>query len=179
MAKTPNSSPDSYCTPEEFLELFDRNFTGMLVDDDGNNLTAGQLATDAKLEAALKSASGEFETACLIGEKYQPEDILALLDDDGVAAARVREIVAVLALERVSRRRGPVYEAFKPALDDARKTLEDLREGKRVLPLVEAQQAGLPTTSVYTPEERRENNLVSRESHRFFGRRQADRRWPN
>lgn len=173
MAKTPATSPAGYCTGAEALDYCDyRNLRELLDDENaGAALGAAAVAAHPRWAALLLAASGELETACLVGGYYHAEDIQALVAAGGAGAALVRRTVAHLAQGEARRRRGLQEEDETGYLKAAHELLQALREGKRILPLVQTQQAGQASVTVLTAEDRRALNLPTSVYDRFFGRR--------
>ena len=176
MAKTPSGATSPYCSPAEFASFIDANAAGQLANDDGTIASGADLLADPEVLNCLRYASGAVEAACLAGERYQPEDLAALVSDSGNNSGYyLRELVATLAFGRLARRRGVPLEEWKPALEEANETLEGLRKGSHIFAFEETQRAGLPDNSVPTRQELRDMNLVTYESRRYFGSRQRDR----
>lgn len=135
---TPTSATTSYCTPAQALNFMDSTMIGDLVDDQGNRVTENELLTNEKFQACLDSASGELEMAALVGERYTPDDLLALT---GVMAVKLQELVAWLAIPKLLGRRNPALEKYDQ-IEDARDMLSAIRQGIRIFGLVETQDAG-------------------------------------
>lgn len=157
----------AYCTNAQAILFFDSTLLGQLVNDDGTAATEVDLLTNAKLTAALSSASGEINMAAQVGEKYSVDDLEGLTGDD---AMRLAEITAWLAIPKLLGRRNPSIEKYDE-IEDAQMVLQAIREGIRVFPTPEAQEAGLPT--MVNNRSFRTRPLLSSmcRAGRYFGRR--------
>lgn len=169
---TPLSNSTSYCTPGEFLKRYDANQVGDLVSDGKVRVPATALLTDPNVQAALDTASGDVEAACLVAGKYTPTDLAALT---GVSQKLLYGIISDLAYWRLVVRRYPgatITDAAKGGMV----MLERLRFGERIFGLQEQADAGLPAstfptiTQLYTP------GFASMVARRYFGIRGKERR---
>lgn len=142
-------------------------------DGDGPRATYSAVLGDSTLAAILLDASGELESACIIGNRYKPEDLQALLVDDGAGAGLLRAIVAHLAFWRLCQRRMPLSGDPKqvPGAQQSLDALSMLRDGERIFPFVESADAGLPDT--VNPSDPLTNpnvvNTINVQACRFFG----------
>lgn len=120
----------SYATPAEFLQRFDARIFGDVVSDEDTPVTPQQLLDDPNLQAALDDASGDIEAACLVGERYTPDDLAGLT---GNSLFHLKRICCDIAAAYLLRRR----PSDNPEADDARlelaeKHLMKLRTGENV-----------------------------------------------
>jgi hypothetical protein len=176
MAKTPNSSSTTYCSPAEFLKRYDSRTVGDLVADDGARVSASALLTDDNLAAALLTASGYVETACFTGNKYAAADLGALT---GAGRAFLYQLVSDLVMGLLLERRPKSGdEKIEPpaAYERAWKTLDRLRLGELVFGLVETGDAGVPAVSDLSVSDLDTLSLASRQAGRLFGQRGIDER---
>lgn len=173
MPQTANSSAASYCSPAQAIQFFDAAFQGLLVNDDGNAATSADLlnpatAAGATFKSILEAASGQLESACTKGQRYQPTDLASLT---GVSVKLLQRIVACLAIGDLIWRRNP-KEAPPPVLEWAEKQLAALEAGSRVFGLVETQAAGIGavSTSNLTAGQEDRDTITGR-AERMFGER--------
>lgn len=169
---TPVSNASSYCAVASFLLRYDAREVGDLCGDRGVQVSESALATNAKLLQALKDASGDLESACLVAGKYTPTDLAALT---GVAAEFRDRIISDLAAQYLRDRR--FYEGERQPSERysrAQEKLQLLRNGERIFGLQEVMDAGHPTTGFRTEATIERTNLASYQANRFFGVR-ADR----
>lgn len=123
----------------------------------------------AIVAAALMSASGELEAACVVGKRYAPADLSGLT---GAGLALLQSLVAHLAFWRLSQRRQPM-SADPSKVPGAMQSLEMmamLRDGERIFPTDEAADAGV-MDSVDTTRNNTTNlgRRVVNEASRLFG----------
>jgi hypothetical protein len=165
---TPLSSATSYCTPADLLTYSDWRPLADMLDDNGARLTRPEVLANAKLASCLDAASGQLESACLVGMRYTPTDLAALT---GVGLERLKEVVAALALLRVFRRRELMPVELRLMVEDAEKQLTLLEQGYRVFGLAEHADAGLPAHEKETVYDIEARNGTTWQARRFFGRR--------
>lgn len=179
MTQTVSSGEDAYLTAAEFLARVDERVVGQWLSDTGTALTEAQMLASAKLAQALKGASGELESACLIGERYSADDLAALADSDTNSAALLKDVVAGLSLARVWQRRPRTNnDPYPTQAQWSQQLSEQLRNGVRIFGLAESAEAGRMDVSTITPEEVAARRLISTSARRFFGRRAINER-PN
>ena len=171
MAQTPRSGDTPYCTVEQALAYHDVRQWADLCSDEGTRGNATTLADTGapdggRMLQLLRSASGEVEERCFRGERYKPEDLLALT---GNSAARLQQLVADLAFWRACKRRWPrTRRDDVPGAAEAEEALDRLANGEAVFGLVETQAAGTSTVTTLDPGDDRQ---LVREARRFFGER--------
>lgn len=121
------------------------------------------------LNNLLLAASGELESAALVGKRYAVADLQALT---GSGRQHLYRIVAGLAMWLVGGR-------LKPATADpgqipgavfAHEQLKALRDGEAVFGFVESGAAGLPEVAAPDPTRTRTPAAVVGRSDRLFGR---------
>lgn len=140
----------SYATPADFLLRKSQQTVGELCSETGTAITPTALLTDANLQAALDSASGEIESALLQGGRYTVDDLDAIVAnaDSSLtnAKAHLVRITCDIAMALLFDRK-PTYSSddYKAAIDLADVHLERLRTGKNVFNVAANIQAGLPT----------------------------------
>jgi hypothetical protein len=123
----------------------------------------------AALVGVLLAASGELESACLVGNRYQPADLAALAALTTSAAGRVQKVVADLAFWTLQQRRQPASADPKncPGALQALEELDRLRNGERIFGFAEAGAAGNPDT--VDPDSSKQSNPLVDNSSRLFG----------
>lgn len=184
MALTFTGASSSYCSVTEFLKRCDYNTVGQVVSDNGKPVDPASLQVDLNLLAALRGASGEFEAACLMGNRYQPTDLADQVVSGtppgmvpGSNSANYRDdIITGLVLPRLFRRRPDLLERFKWAVEQSQKALKDLRDGEMIFAFAQVQNASLEQASQETWEEAECRYLSTVEGRRFYGQ-QGYRRW--
>lgn len=175
MAQTPlTNAAGSYLTAARLWLYTDvRPVLELLADDDTipTQSDAEDATTDAggRLAAALARASGDVERYALMGERYAPADLAAVVAAGGNGQAIVEGLVADLTRWALMKRRHP---RLKPedvsGAKEALETLEHLRDGETVFPTVEAVAAELPEVATIDAGDDR---VTVRKAARLFGTR--------
>ncbi len=180
MAQTPLSTATPYCSALKLFTYHDaQQCADMLRDGDGprpSRLCILDPTSDpgAVLLEILLGASGELESACLIGDRYSPTDLGALT---GSGLQRLTKLVADLAFWTLAQRRQPSSADPEkvPGAKQALAELDRLRNGERIFGLQESANAGLPDVSEPEPTRNLGSPVVS-QSSRFFGTSSGDPR---
>ena len=167
MPLTPDTGASPYCDAPTFLLFYDNRRVGQLVRDDDSQATAAELLVDPVLARCLAHASGELESACLVGGRYRPADLQALA---GNGAALLASLVADLAYGKICRRRG-LPAAEMPQVEAAEAKLKALEAGEAALPFLEVEQAGLVAVAPYTPADLLALDRPTDRARRYFGGR--------
>lgn len=164
---TPVSNATSYCSAAEFLKRYDVRSVGDLVSDDGTRITGSTaILASGILESVLADASGAVESACLVGEKYNPTSLSALT---GNSAALLKRIVADLAYGMLRMRRGHKEDTPMPGYEMALEWLNRLRLGERIFGLQENMDAGKPDNVPVTESVLERLRLSTFQASRYFG----------
>lgn len=145
LALTPQSGNFSYCTPAQLAQRFDVRTLGDWLGDQGLRLDPTAVAASPTLNALLQTASGELESRCMRGQRYQPTDLQTLAAQTTTnGAALLADIVAGWCVYLIWRRRVRQYaEVELPvAAQQAAEAMAALQEGETVLPFTEAAEAG-------------------------------------
>lgn len=171
-SSTPVSSATSYATPGQFLVAYDVRQIGDLIGDADARVDATAILTDPNVAAALNAASGEIESACLVGEKYNPTNLNALT---GMSAARLQKLCADLAFWNLLVRRYPTAQATE-TYKAAQETLQKLRYGELVFGLQENMDAGKPNSTFVSQNTICQLGLNTTIARRMFGVRGNVRR---
>lgn len=185
---TPNSSFFAYASAVDCTDLRDwRQWADCINDDNTRPVNAGAVQGSNLLLRALKWASAEIESAVTVGQRYRPEDLLELTENqiittaqggDGVQTGPVvaKELLIALTVDLafwwLKKRRFP---GIKPdqvsGVEEAFDKLERLRLGERVFPIGATQDAGLP--DVVTTDANRTivdtSEPITSRASRFFG----------
>lgn len=176
MPQTPLSGATPYLTAARLALYRDtRTWLELLRDDDTPATLADALnpaTTDGQtLLAALMSSAGEIEENAMVGGKYLPADLAAIVTAAGNMAARIEGLNADLFFWRLAKRRWPKCkpEDISGAVE-ALAALEKLEKGITIFGTVEAVAASVPTTTDLDREE-----VTIHEAAPFFGPRGRSR----
>lgn len=177
---TPRTTATPYCSAAVMLVYHDWQQVADLVRDGmGPRPTRAAILDSTTTEggilaSTLLSASGELESACVVGKRYAPADLSGLT---GAALALLQSTVAHLAFWRLSQRRQPVSAdpSKVPGALQALSLMQMLRDGERIFPTDEAADAGLPEAvdTFAANNANRETRLVFK-ARPFFGFRSSD-----
>ncbi len=184
--KTVVSSRQSFITPDEFLKRVDVSTVGDLCADrpagtgPAVRLTYAQLLLDPNLQAALDDASGDVETALLVGERYNVQDLGALIGTPCVGRARLFRIITEIAKVYLAERRAgtKIPEEFLSGADRAQASLVALAKGVEIFALAETQDAGVMEIKGVSPGTVRRRFGPVIQAARFFGTRSDEARNP-
>jgi hypothetical protein len=160
----------SLATPAEFIKRFDVRMLGDLVGDAGVRVAHSELLDHPNLQLAIDDAWGEILAALLMSKRYSEADVAALGDE---SAAYLTRINCQIALGNLWERRGWTQDDSRAAghaaaADRARKELDQLRTGQKVLNIEAAQDAGLPAIQQPSVSSVTRANLVVDEARRGF-----------
>lgn len=171
MAKTNTSHTATFCPVDEFLKRFDVRAIAQLAADDNTPVATGSLASNANVLAALRSASGYFESAALLGEKYTTLDLVALLSTDTNARAMMYDLVAGFAFTRLRERRPDRNVPKSIPEERAENWLEQLVDGKRIFGFQETMDAGVLDSEVEAAATVEQRHLSTTIAQAYFGTR--------
>lgn len=175
MPATVNSASSAYASGTDLVEARDWRAVGDLIKDDNTRpASSGAVAVATIVTTALKNASGQIEMAATAGARYQPEDLSALAAGSTVGGAALKGLTCDLAFWWLSKRRKPGARPEDVAgVPEALDCLDRLRNGERIFPFTETQEAGL--ADVVALEEgldvREAAEPLSERASRFFGSR--------
>lgn len=169
MAKTPIGNTTTYLPVTEFLKRCDQRSVGDLVSDNENiRVQPAALQTDPNLAAALVDASGAFESAVFISQRYQLADFLAL-PNGSPAQGLMYQILTQITLKYLYKRRPAMTD---PAvLSEADHWLVMLSEGKVIFGFEETADAGLLKSEHDTTHDVERRDGISVITRPFMGRR--------
>lgn len=190
MAQTPAGTDSGYCvdgagTVAPALLYHDwRQWADLLADDDTRLADSATVVANTTLQEIMLWASGEVESAALIGQRYTRADLQTLAtgtDPDTLTAvagyksgrAVLRKLVADLAHWALVERRHPGTDPKDvPGAAKALEMLERLRLGEAILPFAQTAAAGLPDNVETAPERsQQELDRPSIQAARLFGKR--------
>ena len=177
MALTPISSATSYATPADLISFKDIRALADLLEDQGQRVGGTQpnpttVEADPNLQVALNWASGEIESAMMVGQKYQPVDLNSLT---GMSLYLLKGLTCDLAFWKLLTRRYPttgITEEYRAAME----RLERLRLGERIFGFQESMQAGLPANQFFTQQTINTLFLSTTQAIRFYGNRNKEAR---
>ncbi len=175
---TPNSSPAAFCTPTQFVVIFDWRTPAQLLSDTDVPLT-NQAAVVASpvLAELLMEAAGQIEMATSIGNRYRvftdgtPSDLQVLAATSTVMASRLHRLNAAIAMEYCWRRRPDKKMPEMPEFEEAALMLKALADGEAVFGFVETMDAGILHDYKENPQDVEHRNLPSFQAQNLFGRR--------
>lgn len=158
--KTINSTTTPYCSASELFFYHDpQQCADMIVDGTDPRPEVGEmLAPGSKygsiIQRFLRTASGRVESACLIAQMYNPEDLAELYNPTHPANAGKQnsasretlvKLTADLCFWMLCQRRQP--NAGDPrnvqGAVEAQQLLDQLRDGQRIFGFVETEEAGV------------------------------------
>lgn len=174
MALTPIGTATPYCTVSRLFQFHDwHQVADMVRDGEGARPTRQCLLDSTSVEGALLvrlllAVSGELESACLVGDRYSPEDLQALTNS---GLARLEKLTADLCFWGLSQRRQPnaADPRTVPGALLALQELDRLRTGERIFGFQEAADAGLPSVSDPDPTQFQNGSGAILGASRLFG----------
>lgn len=135
----------AYATGDDLAARKDVNTIRDLATDDEAPVDLSNINTNANIVAALADASGEVDSALLVGGVYTTDDLASLTAN---SLAKLKRITCEIAMAFLFARR-PKYDedGYDKALERADKWLERLRKGERVFEVTDEDPAAgtLPT----------------------------------
>jgi hypothetical protein len=167
------------CPPAEFLKRIDPFVIGKLASDDPNGIPIPpvSLPTNPNVIAALLDASGEVESAIAKGERYQADDIQAILTANPQTAAtgKLFRMVSDLAWVFLFERRPNKDIPEPPSLKRTLAMLDELAQGKRIFYFQETADAGLgPVEFEASPADVMQRNGAVQQARPFYGQTSDD-----
>jgi hypothetical protein len=178
----PLTSATAFCTAADFILHHGSKEVAVLACDVPGQPDAGDVTDESTpvgevVALALRRASGEVEMACLVGGRYKPADLLALLATGGVTAAALSGLTSDLAFWHLSKRRHPPIRIDEvPGAAEAYNTLELLRSGEKIFGFDEVIDAYNPKAVGETPTEQSSGGYTSKTprisdgcARRYFG----------
>ena len=158
-----------YLTAAQFLSRYDKRTSLEWASDDDDPLTEAEFIASTMINDLLLEASGEVESACLMGERYSVVDLQALT---GATGQLLKGIVGGLFLGKLwGRRPRTPAEAFPTATQQSQGYMEQLYMGRRIFGLTTVMEAGRIEHEVMTPRDIEERNFTSSKIRRWLGMR--------
>lgn len=164
----------NFADADDMIARYDARMLGDLVSDDGTQVPEPMLAANAKMIAALASATGQVKSALLRSERYAVADLEALT---GESAALLADITSQIAFWILYRRK-PSADPRDPMRTEVKETaeehLEQLRLGNIALEIATTLDAGLPRAAAATRVEKLDQRLIVDAARpRFYPRRRT------
>ena len=150
-----------YASPDDMISRFDVRTLGDLCGDASTRITATLLKTNVKMIAALDSAAGKINAACLQGQRYSVSDLAGLKSD---SKAHLVNLNCMVAWAYLWRRKGYTEDntSVVNAIQEADAELKSLRTGEHVFDVEDVKIAGrADVTTVPQDTIRRDWNLGS------------------
>lgn len=155
-----------YANAADLTARHDINTILELLTDSGNKPPVNTIATDTRLVACLDDASGDIDSALLVGNRYSTTDLSGLT---GNALARLKRLTCDITMAYLyDARPGYNTDQVQPIRARADAELEKLRNGSNVFNLVDQLAAGLPTIDGPTTIDYQRLNLIPDRITRYF-----------
>ena len=155
----------AYATVAELKVRFDVRTLGDLAGDTGVSVPGVSLLTDANVLAVLDDASGEIESAILVGKRYTTIQLTALTGNANSYLVRICcEIAMHLLVER--RLYSATADHSQRMLDRYTQRLDDLRTGRRIFDIDDAKS--VPSNDGPTTGQRSRMNYISERARGHF-----------
>lgn len=172
---TPVSSLTPYATAADMLIRYDYTTVGQLLTD-GRGTSTPDISLilnpaqpeGAKLQTLLMRSSGLVESAAMMGGKYKPTDLQALI---GNQLELLKSIVCDLTIFELYKRRPNLDAPIPPAYREAQSWLSALEDGTTIFGLQENIDATHMQSQVETPCVVDQRNMWTRQAAPYFGRR--------
>lgn len=175
MANTVETSAAGYATAADLFNFKDWRTVADWCSDTEIRPTRPALSdptspVGAIVSELLLSASGEVESACLVGKRYTPAELASLT---GSTKRLLVAIVCSIALYRAAERRNPLTAAKDvPGYAAAKEQLELLRKGEAVFGLIEQMEAGIgPSVTPLVATDGTDPRRTVTQARRYFGDR--------
>lgn len=158
----------AYATPAQMFERYDARTIGDLVSDEDIRVPSADLATDSKLLAALNDASGDLESACLVGGRYTAAQLAALTGNSLYYRVRITCDIAMWYL--LQRRAGGDADELEKFEKLRMGHLKRLQSGESIFGIDEHIAASVPTIDGMSTVQYDNLNLV-RDHAKVYPRR--------
>jgi phage gp36-like protein len=156
-------------TPADLCKRFDVRLLGDLVGDAGVRVGMPDLLDHENLQACIDDAWGEIIGALMMSQRYTQDQIDDLADESKQYLIRLNCAIAIgYLLDRRPWEDSDQRAAEMSKRERARKELEELRVGKKVLNIEDAKNAGLPEARTPSLSVVTRTNLVVDEARRGF-----------
>lgn len=148
----------AYATVAQLLERYDLRTIGDLAADNNTQVSSGALPTDPNVLAALNDASGEIDSALLVGGMYTPAQLEALAGNSQFKLVRLCCRIAIVFIhERRHLLEADELEKYEKINNDA---LARLRKGENLFDIAANVGAGKPSVDGPSTVEYQGLNLV-------------------
>ncbi len=158
----------AYASIADMLKRYDVRTVGDLINDDGTAADSVAVAADANgvIAAALETAAGEIESACLRGKRYTVADLTALT---GNSLALLKHLNCKIAFWLLWERR-PVWDQdqYEQAKNAPRGMLDQLKRGESIFDVPAVETAGNPSVTGPTRADLTRLNLIRDRLHRYY-----------
>lgn len=128
----------AYASAADLVNRYDARIIGDVIGDADQRVTEANLASNAKVQAALEDATGQIKSAATVANKYTEDSLQTLADAQDPLLVRMTCDLAMGYLLNRRHLSTEPYEAVRRAED----WLALLRLGERVLNLQENKDAG-------------------------------------
>ena len=156
----------AYAEVSDLLARHDNTVVAELCSEDEQAVPAEDLASNTNLLAALQDASGDVESAMLIGKRYTTDQLDALT---GNSLAKLKRITCTIAMAYLLERRPVVHcSNAERLLKRAEEYLEQLRTGQRIFNVLDNVEKQLPTIGGPTSVKAEELNTLGQRMTRYF-----------
>lgn len=177
MPQTLASSVTPLCPVAEFLKRVDNLAVAKLASDVGGTaVPEADLPTDPNVKAVLLDASGVFESAVMMGQKYMAADLQLLLTTPCAAQGMMFRIISDIAWTFLFERRPNVTVTPPASVQRSLQWLELLSQGKRIFAFIEVQNATVMKMADVTTDDVMERQGVVAQGKDYFGVRSDERR---
>lgn len=132
-----------YATGQQLTDRYDIDWIGEMASDERTTLATADVPTHNAVLAALQGASGQVNSALIVGQKYTPEQLEGLT---GIDAEYLADLVCNLAIIRLTRRRPeatPDNSLISDLREETAAQLDMLRKGQNVFNLEDNVEATL------------------------------------
>lgn len=169
---TPVTASTPYITAANFLKRYDwRTIIQLMSDDDIGEMERAPLLDSTTTEGGnlyeiLKDASGELETAVLVGGRYSIADLQALTNNQ---LAYIGRIVADTAIGKCYQRRPDLFGPPPQQAQVAANVLNALASGERIFGLQDQIDASHMEMTTNQPEDVVQRNGMVVIAQEFFG----------
>lgn len=156
----------AYATGNDLILRYDVDLIGDLATDDRRTLDRDEIATNAVVAAALSEASGQINSALIVGGAYKPADLAGLT---GIDADYLAGLVCDLAMLRLFQRRPEATPDYAEAIRArVAELLEMLRIGRNVFNLAPTVDATILDHDGPTAVALSDRNGLAERMHRYF-----------
>lgn len=159
MAQTPLSTTVPYALAADMFVYHDPNMVADMVRDGSTArptvaaMSDTSSAVGALLYRFMQSGAGRIESTCLVGKRYSPLDLRALLDSGTAASQVLIKLNCDVSFWQLCQRRQPNAADPRnvPGALEAFEYLQALARGDAVFGFAEAADAGLPSVRQANP----------------------------